>query len=106
MKRNDTSNGSKHKPLKTDWKRVRAMKDEDIDCSDIPPLDENFWKNAKLVIPESKVSLGVRFDRNTVAWFKKQGRGYQSRMNAVLTAYVEAQRSVAEKGHKRRKMAS
>jgi uncharacterized protein (DUF4415 family) len=48
----------------------------------------------------------VRFDTDIVNWFKRQGRGYQSRMNAVLKAYVEAQKSIIEKRHKPRKMAS
>ena len=42
------------KESKTDWKRVDAMTDADIDYSDIPELDEEFWKNAKVVIPEKK----------------------------------------------------
>ena len=52
----------------------------------------DFWKNARIVHPEgNKERLTVRFDRDVVAWFKAQGRGYQTRMNAVLRSYYEAQ---------------
>lgn len=91
---------------RTDWARIDAMTDEDIDYSDCPPLGENFWKNAKLILPEPKVSVGVRFDRKVVDWFKKQGPGYQSRMNAVLKTYMEAQKALASSKKTRRKAAS
>lgn len=52
----------------------------------------DFWKSAKVVHPDgNKERLTVRFDRDVVAWFKAQGRGYQTRMNAVLRSYYEAQ---------------
>ena len=90
----------------TDWARVDAMTDDDIDYSDNPATDEAFWAEAKLVMPESKVSLGVRFDRKIVDWFKKQGPGYQTRMNAVLKTYMEAQKSRTSSKRKRGKLAS
>ena len=95
--------GSRTMKSKTDWARVKAMKDEDIDYSDCPPLDEEFWQNAKLIMPESKVPIGARFDRDVVDWFKKQGHGYQSRMNAVLKTYIEAQKSHVLKQRTRKK---
>ena len=58
-----------------------------------PPLDREFWAKAKVVYPEApKKQLTVRFDADVVEWFKRQGRGYQTRMNAVLRSYYEAQR--------------
>ena len=74
-------------------KEIKAIKDKDIDYSDIPELDETFWKNAVLVHPERKERLTVRFDAEMVAWFKKQGRGYQTRMNAVLKSFYEAHKN-------------
>ena len=55
--------------------KKKAIKDEEIDYSDIPELDETFWKNAVLVKAENKERLTVRFDAEVVEWFKKQGRG-------------------------------
>jgi uncharacterized protein (DUF4415 family) len=67
--------------------------DDTIDYSDIPELDANFWKKARVVHPaEAKQQLTIRFDADVVEWFKSKGKGYQSHMNAVLKAYVNAQR--------------
>ena len=77
---------------KAEIARLKALKDEDIDFSDIPELDESFWENARLVMPHQKKQITIRFDRDILDWFKARGKGYQSRMNAVLRAYVEAQR--------------
>lgn len=74
----------------TDWARIDAMKDEDIDVSDIPELDASFFANAVIRWPEPKATLTIRIDREVLAWFKAQGKGYQTRINAILKAYKEA----------------
>ena len=82
------------KPLaigKSDFKRLREMRDEDIDYSDIPRLDESFWKSAKLIMPESKDRLTIRLDHDVVEWLKKPGKGYQTRINAILRSYMKTQ---------------
>ena len=76
----------------TDWNRIDSMRDEDIDLSDIPEMDEEFFKNATIRMPVKKSSVTLRVDKEVLEWFKSQGKGYQSRMNAVLKAYVKAQR--------------
>jgi len=59
-----------------------------------PSIGSDFWKKAKVIYPEgTKKQLTVRLDSEVVEWFKKQGRGYQTRMNAVLRSYYEAHRS-------------
>ncbi|MEZ2301553.1 MAG: BrnA antitoxin family protein [Microcoleus sp.] len=60
-----------------------------MDTSDIPELDESFWETAKLVKPLTKQAISLRVDRDVLDWFKSQGKGYQSLMNAVLRSYVE-----------------
>lgn len=82
----------------TDWARVDALTDEDIDHAiaedpDAAPVwtDED-WKNAKVVWPQGKAPVTLRLDRDIIAWFKHQGPGYQSRINAVLRSFVEAQK--------------
>ena len=63
------------------------------DAPEGPALGPDFWKTAKVVHPDGgKERLTVRFDRDIVDWFRAQGRGYQTRMNAVLRAYVEAKK--------------
>ena len=62
------------------------------DAPDGETLGPDFWKSAKIVYPEGSIErITVRFDRDVVRWFKAQGRGYQTRMNAVLRSYFEAQ---------------
>jgi uncharacterized protein (DUF4415 family) len=70
------------------------MTDEEIDYSEIPEQDEEFFRNAVIVqwIPEPKSTITMRIDRDVLDWFKKQGRGYQTRVNALLRAYMEAHR--------------
>ncbi len=65
------------------------MKDSQIDYSDIPPLDKDFFKKAVLW-PGTKKQMTLRLDPDVIDFFKKKGRGYQSMINAVLRKYVEA----------------
>ena len=76
---------------KTNFKKMAELKDSEIDCSDIPELDSTFFKNAKLVIPEPKKSISLRIDSDVLSWFKSKGNGYQTKMNAVLRMFMEAQ---------------
>ena len=72
---------------------IAAIKDEDIDYSDIPELDEeNFWAKAELRMPENKERITVRIDHDILEWLRNQGPGYQTRMNAILRQYMEANR--------------
>lgn len=74
-------------------KELEAIKDKDIDTSDIPELGEWFWKDAKVEFPAEKIHTTIRLDKDVVNWFKKKGRGYQTRMNAVLRTYMNAHKS-------------
>ncbi len=78
------------KSIKSDLKRIDAQGDQDIDYSDIPELDEDFFKKARVVVPPGKKQLTLRLDADVLAWMKAQGKGYQSRINAILRAYYEA----------------
>ena len=66
------------------------MTDEEIDTSDIPPLDETFFANARLRVPRAKVSVTLDVDADVLEWFKSQGEECQSRINAALRIYAEA----------------
>jgi len=82
----------------TDWKRLDAMTEEDIERAaasdpDAPMTTPEFWKNAKLVRFVTKEPVTIRIDRDILEWFREGGRGYQSRVNAVLRAFVEAQQT-------------
>jgi uncharacterized protein (DUF4415 family) len=75
----------------TDFKRLRAMRDSEIDFSDIPKLGKSFWATARLTLPEPKDRLTIRVDHDVVQWLKRHGKGYQTRINAILRSYMEAQ---------------
>jgi uncharacterized protein (DUF4415 family) len=71
-----------------EWDRLAAIKDEDIDYSDIPPLDTLSLRPKPLVdrgmYKPVKVALTCRLDADIVAWLKQGGKGYQTRLNAIL----------------------
>ena len=73
-------------------KKLKAIKDEEIDYSDIPELDESFWETAVVEYPEKKKPVTLRLDADVLEWFKSKGKGYQTRINAVLRSYVDAHR--------------
>ena len=83
----------------TDWARVKAMKDKEIVMDDdAPEPTAEEW--AKAVVTDRrppKKNITLRIDPAIIDWFKSKGKGYQTRMNAVLRAYIEIQR----KGHRK-----
>ena len=87
----------------SDWKRVEKLTDADIDQAvagdpdAAPVLDEAFWRNAEILDPRhEKSTITMRVDDDVLDFFKRSGSGYQSRMNAVLRAYVYARREKAK----------
>jgi uncharacterized protein (DUF4415 family) len=83
------------KTSKTDGERLAKLDDADIDTSDIPELDEDFFRRAELRVP-TKQAVTIRLDADVVEWFKGQGAGYQTRINQLLRRYMQAQQ-----GHRR-----
>lgn len=81
MSENDTN-----KPSRTDWSRLEAMTDTDIDYSDSPPLNETFFQRAKLYVPQSR---SVVLDADVFAWFENQGKEYYTLVNQILRKYME-----------------
>jgi len=54
-------------------------------------VDPDFWQSARLVMPSpGKASVHLRIDSDVLAWFRAQGKGHLSRMNAVLRSFMEA----------------
>ncbi|WP_258040841.1 BrnA antitoxin family protein [Pseudanabaena sp. BC1403] len=65
------------------------MQDSDIDYSDAPATNTEFWQKATLNIPPVKVPVTLRIDPNVLAWYKQQvPRGYQTLINTVLKKYM------------------
>ena len=76
-------------------KKIEEIQEKDIDYSDIPELDDSFWDNAEIEYPENKKPVTLRLDRDVLDWFKSTGRGYQTKINAILRSYVEAHKKNA-----------
>ena len=71
---------------KAQLKALAARPESEIDYSDIPELTEKFWANAQRgrFYKPTKTSTTVRIDSDVLAWLQSQGKGYQSRINAIL----------------------
>jgi uncharacterized protein (DUF4415 family) len=78
------------KRSQTNWGKIDALRDKDINFSDIPEQGKAFFKRALLRLPEAKTAVTIRLDRQVLNWFKAKGPGYQTRINALLRAYMEA----------------
>ena len=81
------------KSIKSDLKRLDAMSDKDIDYSDIPEFDETFLRSVEMKITPEKKPISLRVDADVLDWMKSQGKGYQSRINAILRSYYEAHKN-------------
>jgi uncharacterized protein (DUF4415 family) len=81
------------KKSRSDWKRVDALKDHKIDFSDIPEVTPEMFARAVvrrgLKPVARKRQLTIRVDSNVLEWYKRQGPGYQTRINSLLRAYME-----------------
>ncbi len=73
-------------------KSARGESKTRVDAPEGAPIGDDFWKRAKVVIPRGKTSVHLRIDTDVFEWFKQQGDGHLTRMNAVLRAYVDAHR--------------
>jgi uncharacterized protein (DUF4415 family) len=78
----------------TDWNRLRRMNAAAIrkgiaSDPDVHPTDAKFWQGAEVVLPRCKKVVTMRLDADLLEWFRRQ-RGYQTRINAILRAYMKA----------------
>lgn len=76
-----------------DWDRVRAMTDEEVEAAIASDPDEAGmvidWSSASATMPANKESMTIRLDRDVLEFFRGLGRGYQTRINAVLRTYMD-----------------
>lgn len=79
--------------ISTEVEKVRRSPDKEIDYSDIPPTDSEFWAGAEVVTPK-KDRISIRLDADMLAWFRSKPR-YQTLINRVLRHYYEHQRSAS-----------
>jgi uncharacterized protein (DUF4415 family) len=78
-------------------KRLRALRDRDIDLSENPEVTADMFAKAivrrGLVSPPAKEQVTLRLDEDVLRWFRARGKGYQTQINALLRAYVDAHRN-------------
>ncbi|MFM9864566.1 MAG: BrnA antitoxin family protein [Micropepsaceae bacterium] len=89
--------GKRLRELSGDWEELTALSDEEVHRRaladpDAQPTTAEMWKNARVVMPVPKQLTSFRVDPDVLDWFKRDGKGYQTRINAVLRSYVDAQR--------------
>lgn len=88
---------------KTDWRRVKAMSQAEVEHladEEEGPLPEDWEASIRLGTPEPKQDVHIRLDPVVLRWFKTQGPGYQTRINAVLRAFVDSKQR-NEQRHRR-----
>jgi len=84
---------------KTDWSRADALSDDQIraavesDPDAAPLVDEAWFEEAEVAEPATKTAISIRIDREVLDYFKASSRRYQTKINAVLRAYMEHERS-------------
>jgi uncharacterized protein (DUF4415 family) len=79
---------------KTDWARVDAMTEEELEAAiandpDWAEFENLDWSDAILVIPPKKKAISIRLDEDVLTFFKREGDGYQRLINAVLRSYMQ-----------------
>jgi uncharacterized protein (DUF4415 family) len=87
---------SERRKGKTDWAQVDALTDKEIEAAvrgdpDAVPLDID-WSKADLVVASKKKAISIRVDEDVLDYFKRDGAGYQRRINAVLRSYMQQKR--------------
>jgi uncharacterized protein (DUF4415 family) len=76
--------------------RKRGLDKTSPNAPEAESLGADFWKSARVVMPRGKTSVHLRLDTDIVDWFKGNGKGHLTRMNAVLRSFVDAQKQSGE----------
>jgi uncharacterized protein (DUF4415 family) len=84
---------------RSDWDRVKNLTDEEIERAiaedpDAGTLPESWPEGVEIGMPKAKERITVRLDTDVLDWFRTQGKGYQTRINAVLKAFVDSQKRI------------
>lgn len=111
MKKRHTKNKAKFKAhrfpadTKSDWKRADVItykKLEENATTDSSLTNERFCQVAKLIMPSNvaKERITIRIDGDVLEWLKKQGKGYQSKINSILRAFMKTDQKYHHGNHK------
>jgi len=75
---------------RTNKAMLHRKDDKNINYEDSPATTKEFWKDAKVFMPQHKVHISLRLDEDIINYFKEEGKGYQSKINAILKSYINA----------------
>jgi len=89
--------------VKRSLSQIKALREKGKDrtsanAPEAESLGAEFWRSARVAMPAGKTSVHLRLDSDVVEWFRARGKGHLTRMNAVLKAYVEAQKQHPRRG--------
>jgi uncharacterized protein (DUF4415 family) len=90
---------------RTNWAKVDALTKSDVERladEDEGPLPKGWEKAIMLGLPPGKEAVKLRIDRDVLAWFRATGKGYQTRINTVLRAFVQSRQGKAATARRRR----
>lgn len=97
---------AKERAIKSDLARIDKLRDEDIDYGDIPELDDEVFAQPLVPWPPRKATITIRVDADVLGWFKRQGRGYQTRINQILRRYMDVAGERARRKTRTRRQAA
>lgn len=90
---------------RADLARLRRLSDAEIARTapaELRDLPEDFWHDARVVVPVAKEAISIRLDSDVIAYFRATGPKYQTRINAVLRSYVDRVREAAPSPKRKR----
>lgn len=90
---------------RADLARLRRQSDAEIartSPAELRDIPDDFWQDARIVLPATKEAISIRLDSDVIAWFRATGPKYQTRINAVLRSYVDRVREDAPPARRKR----
>lgn len=84
---------NKHHTMNINWDEIDSVPEEEYNYYDSPEVTPEMFKNIQILMPEETKKVNIRIKSNTIEFFKKNSKHYQTMINAVLDAYVEASKS-------------
>ena len=79
---------------RTDWERLKNMSDNQIDYSDIPETDLDFWEDAEILYPNKKIEIKIEVDEDIAIWIKQFGDKSNKAINNLLRSYLISSKQI------------
>jgi len=82
---------------KTNWNKLKNLTDSQIDYSDIPETNSEFWSDAEIILPQNKVDLKIKVDEDIAIWLKQFGEKYNNTINRILRSHFSTYKQLIKK---------